>query len=111
MISFMFWAWGRSGLLLGFATVVSTKEMTVDYSEWLGPNYKEALAERKKQGTPTSTIVMNHPGLLEIIAVVSGRLSPALCGKVELSKIPLFSAMAFAVQGVFLKRGAGEAMI
>jgi 1-acyl-sn-glycerol-3-phosphate acyltransferase len=116
MIKFMFWAWGRSGLLLGFATLVRTREIDVDdekvnYEEWLGPNYKEALAERKKQKTPTSTIVMNHPGLLEIIAVVSGHLSPALCGKVELSKIPLFSALAFAVQGVFLKRGAGDAMI
>ena len=52
-------------------------EKDVDYSQWLGPEHKPTDARKSDL---CSTIVSNHMGWFEVLALVTGPIHPAfLC--------------------------------
>jgi 1-acyl-sn-glycerol-3-phosphate acyltransferase len=57
---------------------IFVKRPDVDYSYYLGPNWREELKARKK---PISTLVMNHSSFLDIWLMLSSKWSPAFIAK------------------------------
>ena len=54
-------------LLLTIGAWVSVRHVDMDYSEWLGPDYKEQYKPIKK----VSTVVMNHTTVFDVLCLTS----------------------------------------
>lgn len=74
---------------LGFAGITFEYETLrdVDYSEYLGPNWKKELAERKK---PISTVVSNHVAFIDLFVMIISDHTPGFTPKEESRKVPGF---------------------
>lgn len=86
---------------LGIGMKVKRVTILVDYSEYLGPDYK------KNQVVPKhiSTYVSNHVSWADIIVHIS-QFQPAFAAKIELKKVPVFGLLCKAIGCIFIARGA-----
>ena len=63
-----------------------TRQHDVDYSYYLGPDYKKTMKEVKH----VSTLVTNHVSWCDVMILLGGRYTPAFAAKKSLKKVPLF---------------------
>ena len=84
---------------------ISHKQYTVDevdYSEYLGPTWKQDLRDE-----PDTMYVSNHIGaLLDIPAFATSPLIPAFMPAANLKSIPLMGYICEALQCIWMDRGA-----
>ena len=83
--------------LCGMYTYTTFKD--VDYSYYLGPNYKEKMSSKT-----TSTVVSNHVSWLDAI-VFGRRFMPAMAPKDTMKHVPLVNTFAIAIGSLFIPRG------
>lgn len=79
------------------------KDTEYDYSEYLGPDYKNDAQPDK-----VSTITSNHSSWLDIIILVAGRYGPSFASKKSLRKKPIIGLLTASLQSIFINRGASE---
>ena len=82
LIKWMFQFITRFGGLVGFFAwfshdVVSHTDSRVDYSEWLGPEWRKELDEHMKKNEADSMLVCNHNGLFDIMCHLTSPLLPS----------------------------------
>lgn len=78
----------------------SCKQVDVDYSFYLGPDYKE----KEKKVPHVSTIVCNHVSFLDPVVLIK-MLQPAFAPSVEFSKVPIVSNLIDAIDSIYIPRG------
>lgn len=97
--------------IFGFFTYLGHGRMTTDqvnnYEEYLGTPEEQAACQSEetyadprvpKRGTgPSSTIVCNHIGFLEILNLVASPLMPGFTPKAEVKKIPIVRGIGNAI--------------
>jgi hypothetical protein len=71
----------------------------VDYSEYLGPNWKNELKERKK---PAPTIIMNHSSIWEVMTIHSFKEYYSQTAKAGMSKVPVIGPFLTGMQTLFI---------
>ena len=54
----------------------------VDYSEYLGPNWKQELKDHMAKAEPDTMIISNHNGLFENIAHLTSKAFPSFTASV-----------------------------
>jgi len=91
-------------LLFAHAMSLSTREIEVDYSPWLGEDYKQKRPDVKR----VSTLIMNHTTLFDIPALQT-QGSPSFATKEGVKKVPVAGFLVKVSQGIFLNRGGSEA--
>jgi len=64
-----------------------------DYTEYLGPDYKENMTPVKK----VSTVVSNHVSFMDMPILIASHLQPAFTPSVNFKSIPLFSSAAYGL--------------
>jgi len=69
LIRCLYWCLAYSMLLIGFYCK-TTEQVDADYSEYLGPDYKEKMKPVKK----VSTIVCNHVSFMDIVILCGSYL-------------------------------------
>ena len=102
-ISKLVFAYGSWVNQLSFGVLTRVKRVEVDYSKWLGPNYKKIREDK------CSTIVANHTGFLELpalIAFLGGNCSFTAAEWAK--KVPLISTLFGQIGGIYLPRGGTE---
>lgn len=82
---------------------VSVKHLDSDYTEYLGPKYKE----EEKTSPYTSTIVSNHVSWLDS-AILIRHFSPSLTPTKGLKKVPLVGTILHCINSVWIPRGKSE---
>ena len=83
-----------SGIVLG------KKEEDMDYSYWLGPDYKAKYRKIKR----TSTVVTNHVSWIDTPVIMINTIVAITLDK-GLEKAPVLGPMAKMTDGLFLPRG------
>ena len=88
-----------------FVAGMSTKlkKINIDYSEYLGPDYKETQEDGKR----TSTMVCNHVSWLDTVILIKN-LSPAFAPSSELGRLPVLSTLMEALDSIYIPRGGNE---
>jgi len=81
---------------------VTDEYVDADYSEYLGPDYREKMKPIKK----VSTIVSNHVSFMDVIIMVASDLQPAFTPSIKFKNAPLLSSAANALQSIWVARGA-----
>lgn len=85
----------------GMRTTLSYKD--VDYSYYLGPEYKRTMKKIKR----TSTIVSNHTSWLEPVILIKN-IRPAFAPSEEFRNVPLLGTLASAIDSIYIPRGGSE---
>lgn len=83
--------------------IVKTTDVKVDYSKWLGPDYKSLYQWR------VSTYVCNHIGYTDVPVLIysfSGNCGFLAADYVE--HAPLIGGLAKAMDGLFCPRGGSD---
>ena len=75
-----------------------------DYSEWLGPDYKEKQELPNKVST---IIVAPHSCWMDTI-VPGGVYMPAFCVKKEGEKVPVLYGILLGAQAFYIDRTSGD---
>ena len=78
-----------------------------DYTEWLGPGYKESQKLPAKSGT---IIVSPHSCWMDTI-VIGGVFRPAFCVKAEGAKVPVLCGILLGMQAFFIDRTSGDVAV
>ena len=90
-------------ILLGFGQFVWTKRWTedeVDYSKYLGPDWKK----NKFKGKRVSTIISNHIGFTEVTAYMSNMTPPAFTPGHYVQNFPIGDHFVCALQSLYIDR-------
>jgi len=77
--------------------------MDYDYTEYLGPNYKQD----PKKSPFTSTIVSNHVTWMDSI-IMARVFSPSFTPKMELKKAPLLGTLGMCLNNIWMPRGRSD---
>lgn len=75
----------------------------VDYSYYLGPNYRQSSKKIKR----TSTIVSNHVSWLDPVVLIKN-LKPAFAPSAEFENVPLLGTLASVIDSIYIPRGGSE---
>ena len=81
----------------------SVKYVDLDYSEYLGPNYKLNQKKIKR----TSTIVCNHTSWLDTVVLIKS-LRPAFAPSSEFRNVPILSTLIDSIDSIYIPRGGSE---
>ncbi len=81
----------------------SSREIDVDYSEYLGPNYKQ-----EKLPNHISTLISNHVSWSDIFNIVLHFSPVAFAAKQELYKVPVMGLFTACLGCIFISRGGTE---
>ena len=79
------------------------KYIDVDYSFYLGEDYKKTHRKIKR----TSTIVSNHVTWLDTVILIKN-ISPAFAPSAEFKNVPLFHTLIEALDSIYIPRGGSE---
>ena len=79
-----------------------TTNNRVDYSYYLGPDYKNKMGKKEP-----STVIANHVSFLDPI-VFSRRIVPSFAAMDSLKKAPLFNILMIAIGSLFIPRGGSR---
>jgi 1-acyl-sn-glycerol-3-phosphate acyltransferase len=71
--------------LFMYGIFVNFQEVEFDYSEYLGPNYKD----QEDSTVRATTLVSNHISSIDILIFLSHRLQPGFVAKAEVRKAPM----------------------
>ena len=74
----------------------------VDYSYFLGPNYKQ-----KMNNKTTSTVIANHVSYIDIMLMIKHYL-PSVAPKEQLKSTPLVSTYANSLGALYMPRGGSR---
>lgn len=99
-IIFTFFA---SVLLIIFGCWTTVKEVDVNYTYYLGPDYKQKMKPIKK----TSTVIANHISFLDG-PVLSKAIFPAFAPSIEFSTFPIVSTILNTLDSIYMPRGGTE---
>ena len=72
----------------------------VDYSYYLGPDYKTNMKKIKR----TSTIVSNHVSWLDPVVLIKN-VRPAFAPSEEFRNVPLLGTLANVIDSIYIPRG------
>jgi len=88
-----------------FVTGINTslKYINVDYSYYLGENYKKNMKKIKR----TSTIVSNHVSWLDAVIYIKN-IRPAFAPSAEFRNVPLLSTLINVIDSIYIPRGGSE---
>ena len=84
-------------------TRTSLKFVDVDYSYYLGPNYKNNVKKIKR----TSTIVCNHVSWLDPVVLIKN-VRPAFAPSSEFKTVPVLSTLIDCIDSIYIPRGGSE---
>ena len=87
--------------MAGMSTTITEKD--VDYSYYLGPDYKKGYKNIKK----TSTIVSNHCSWLDSLILIK-YITPAFAPTAYFLTVPIFGKVCSMLDSIFIDRGADE---
>ena len=82
---------------------VTSKQMDYDYTEYLGPDYKND----PKKSPFVSTIVSNHISWMDSI-IMARVFSPSFTAKVELKTAPLLGTLGKCLNNIWMPRGRSD---
>jgi len=82
----------------GMRTTLNYRD--VDYSYYLGPDYKSKMKKIKR----TSTIVSNHVSWLDPVVLIKN-VRPAFAPSEEFSRVPLVGTLASVIDSIYIPRG------
>jgi 1-acyl-sn-glycerol-3-phosphate acyltransferase len=82
----------------GMRTTLNYKD--VDYSYYLGPDYKTHMKKIKR----TSTIVSNHVSWLDPVVLIKN-VRPAFAPSEEFRNVPLLGTLANVIDSIYIPRG------
>ena len=88
--------------IAGVSTSIVTYD--VDYSYYLGPNYRDYYRPICK----TSTIVSNHVSWMDAIILLKTH-HPAFAADKGMATTPLFATLIWALDSIYIPRGGGKA--
>jgi hypothetical protein len=77
--------------------VVTHDDPRVDYSEYLGPDWKTELEAHLKKNEKDSMLVCNHNGLFDIFCHLTSPLLPSFTPLSQFRSIPLFGYILVAL--------------
>lgn len=77
--------------------VVKFDDPRVDYSEYLGPNWRAELEAHVKKGEKDSMLICNHNGLFDIFSHLTSPLLPSFTPLAQFKKVPLFGYILIAL--------------
>lgn len=75
----------------------------VDYSYYLGQNYKTEMKKVKR----TSTMVCNHVSWLDCIILIKS-VRPAFSPSIEFRNVPLLGTFIDCLDSIYIPRGGSE---
>jgi 1-acyl-sn-glycerol-3-phosphate acyltransferase len=81
----------------------STKDVDVDYSYYLGDDYKK----NERKINRTSTIISNHVSWLDPVVLIKN-VRPAFSPSAEFRNLPLLSNLINALDSIYIPRGGSE---
>ena len=81
----------------------SLKFTDVDYSYYLGENYKSQAKKIKR----TSTIVCNHVSWLDPVVLIKN-VRPAFAPSAEFRHVPILSTLIDCIDSIYIARGGSE---
>lgn len=84
--------------VVGMKTKLSYKD--VDYSYYLGPEYKRRMKKIKR----TSTIVSNHVSWLDPVVLLYN-IRPAFAPSEEFRNVPLIGTLCDVIDSIYIPRG------
>ena len=90
--------------LVHFMRVSHIVNKKFDYTEWLGPGYKESQKLPAKIG---SIIVAPHICWMDTI-VIGGVFRPAFCVKADGAKVPVLFGILLGMQAFYIDRTSGD---
>ena len=90
--------------LVHFMRVTHIVNKKFDYTEWLGPGYKESQKLPAKIG---SIIVAPHICWMDTI-VIGGVFRPAFCVKADGAKVPVLFGILLGMQAFYIDRTSGD---
>jgi len=100
-ISFMYKMCCPLALFLSGMSYNTVRQDDVDYSYYLGDNYRDEYRDIKK----TSTIVCNHMSWLDCIILIC-HCRPAFAPDAAFRKAPLFNTTIECLDSIYINRGA-----
>lgn len=80
-------------------------EVDADYSEYLGPDYKEKYDKEIKK---TSTIISNHVTQHDSMIITQFMNNSFACD-ISFKTMPLMGSLALMVDAIFVPRGGSDA--
>lgn len=101
MITLSFWGWNKND-------EYKWDDPRVDYSEYLGPNWKKELKDHVDRDEPDSMLVCNHTAFFDVFCFLQSSFIPAFTPSAPFRKIPIFGYALVALQCVFADRSANE---
>lgn len=96
--------YGKIWMFLSGYCCPSIVEIDADYSEWLGPDYKEQYDKSIKM---TSTVISNHVTQNDPFAIYQ-YIHHAMTLDIGFKDIPVMGGMAKAVGSLFIPRGGSD---
>ena len=81
----------------------SRVEENVDYSYYLGSDYKKKMKKINK----TSTIVCNHVSWLDPVVLLKN-VMPAFAPSAEFKGVPLLGTLMDVIDSIYIPRGGSE---
>ena len=94
-------------MILGFGYVIDVTKHTedeIDYSKYLGPEWKK----NKFKGKRVSTIISNHIGFVEVLMYASIMRTPAFTPAHFVKKFPIGHHYCAAIQCIYVNRTEGK---
>lgn len=85
----------------GMKTTLQYKD--VDYSYYLGPEYKRSMKKIKR----TSTIVSNHVSWLDPVVLIKN-IRPAFSPSDEFRGVPLLGKLIDVIDSIYIPRGGSD---
>ena len=104
IIQFLLYVSAVVGMHGFFAVWVSERQIEADYSEFLGPNWKEELKNYKK---PIPTIICNHSTFKDMMILTASKW---FCSYVcrEEDKKSIVGAQSIAIQNLFIQNSGSS---
>ena len=78
----------------------------VDYSEYLGPEWRKELKEHMDKQELDSMVVCNHTGILDVLTFLTSDIIPAFTPSAQFRKIPVVGYVLISLQCAFADRAA-----
>ena len=91
-------------LKLGVGCWYTRKHIDFDYSPYLGPNWRQELAKRKKRAP---TVISNHYSLLDSF-VFHTHETFAIVARSNLERVPAIGEFIMGMEGIFVNRLKGK---
>ena len=88
-------------LIIGMSS--TSRKIDVDYSEYLGKDYKKTMKKPKR----VSTIISNHTTWLDPVVFIK-TLRPAFSPSAEFRHLPLVGNLIDALDSIYIPRGGSE---